>query len=190
MKYNCLYVDVPWGYDNQKTGGSFQSGAKSKYKVMTTQEVCDMAPDIKSISDKDSVLFMWGTVPMLPEALLVIEAWGFKYKTKITWHKIGRLGLGYWFRGEVEELFVATRGSFKALRCQERNHIEHPVLKHSEKPEVFRQLIDKAVSNIKGVRKIELFSRNVVPGWTCIGDHVDGKDIHVRLKEIAEDALS
>jgi len=171
MKYNVLYADPGWKYNNQRTGGSHTSGAAQKYTVMPVDGICRLP--VPEITDKDSVLFLWATVPMLPEAFDVMKAWGFQYKTKITWHKTGRLGLGYWFRGEVEELLFGIRGKVKAFRSTLPNFLEFPVLGHSEKPEVFRELIETATAlTIENRRKIELFARRRVPGWDAWGNEV------------------
>ena len=85
-KYKLLYVDVPWCYRNKNTGGSMKSGSQNKYPVMTTEDVCNLP--INKIADKDSVLFLWVTCPMMEEGLKVMNAWGYKYKTKIYWRKI------------------------------------------------------------------------------------------------------
>jgi site-specific DNA-methyltransferase (adenine-specific) len=172
-KYNILYADPGWQYDNKKTGGSHTSGAAQKYTVMSVEEISRLP--IREIAEKNSVLFLWATVPMLPEAMAVMTAWGFKYKTAIFWHKTGRLGLGYWLRGEVEVLLFGVRGKIKAFRCQLPNYIEAPVLGHSEKPEGFRRLIETATAlTIPEPKRIELFARKQVSGWTAWGDQVEG----------------
>ena len=172
-KYNIFYADPGWKYDNQRTGGSHKSGAAQKYTVMTVDEICNLP--VNQIAEKDSVLFLWATVPMLPEALMVMATWGFKYKTKITWHKTGRFGLGYWFRGEVEELLFGVRGKVRAFRCQLPNFIETPALGHSEKPEEFRKLIETATAKtIEAPRRLELFARKRIPGWDAWGNEADG----------------
>ncbi|HBV97753.1 MAG TPA: DNA methyltransferase [Desulfotomaculum sp.] len=172
MKYNVLYADPGWKYDNQRTGGSHKSGAAQKYTVMSVEEICRLP--VPEISDRNAVLFLWATVPMLKEGLQVMQAWGFNYKTKITWRKTGRLGLGYWFRGEIEELLFGVRGKIKAFRCQLPNFVEHPVLAHSEKPEIFREIIETATARTMENRKrIELFARRRVPGWNAWGNEIE-----------------
>ncbi len=78
--YQVIYADPPWSYNNKRTGGSMKSGAVSKYPTMSLEDICDMSIP----SDKNAVLFLWATVPLLPEAFTVMNAWGFKYKTMIT----------------------------------------------------------------------------------------------------------
>lgn len=170
-KYNILYADPPWSYKNKCTGGSMKSGASAKYSTMTLQEICDLP--ISNICEKNAVLFLWGTVPLLPEAFEVMNRWGFKYKTMITWRKIMSLGMGFWFRGQCEHLLFGIKGKVKAFRCQKANFIQHKVEKHSQKPKDFKQLINEATINMQPQNKIELFAREKENDeWDCWGDEV------------------
>ena len=169
-KYQIIYADPPWSYRNKKTGGSMTSGSENKYPTMSLDEIINMP--IMDISDKNCVLFLWATVPLLPEAFSVIGAWGFKYKTMLTWRKIMSLGMGYWFRGQCEHLLMGVRGKIKAFRLQESNFIQCKALGHSQKPKEFRELIDRAVKNINPCNKIELFAREKAEGWDSWGDQL------------------
>jgi N6-adenosine-specific RNA methylase IME4 len=169
MKYNVIYADPPWSYDNKKTGGSHESAAGQKYSTMTTDEICAMNVP----AEKNCVLFLWATVPLLPEAMMVVDAWGFRYKTMITWRKIMSLGMGYWFRGQCEHLIVAVKGKVTPFRQQVANYYESEydigddqvyqckVGKHSQKPHHFRELIEKAVKvSFEEPKMLELFARD------------------------------
>jgi N6-adenosine-specific RNA methylase IME4 len=171
VKYNIIYADPPWSYRSKHTGGSMKSGASDKYPVLTVEQLRQFP--INDIADKDSVLFMWGTTPMLQEALEVVKAWGHKYKTTLYWHKTGRLGLGYWARGEVEFVLMGIKGKVKAFRSTETNFVEAPVREHSEKPEEMRQKIERMTVNMPDQRRIELFARKKVPGWDAWGNQVE-----------------
>lgn len=142
-----------------------------------------LSPYIKDISDKNSCLFLWSTVPFLQEAFKVMESWGFKYKTMITWRKIMSLGMGYWYRGQTEHLLFGIKGKVPAFRYQKANFYESKSEKHSKKPDYFRELIELS-SNKFGNNRIELFARQQNTGWTCLGNEIDGKDINVALKEL------
>ena len=148
------------------------SGAESKYLTMTLDEIC--AIPIRDIAAKDSVLFLWATTPLKWEAFEVMQAWGFTYKTTVYWRKIMSLGMGFWFRGQVEELLVGVRGKVKAFHLQEPNFIQAKVLAHSEKPEEFRQLIERATARMPSQNRIELFARRRVEGWDAFGNEVEG----------------
>ncbi len=177
-KYKILLADPPWSYRNKNTGGSFKSGSSAKYKTMSVEEICNMRKFIDEISDKDSVLFLWAIVPLLPEGLEVLNAWGYKYKTSLFWRKIKSLGMGFWFRGIVEVLLMGVKGKVKAFRIQKGNVIQSKVRKHSRKPDEFYELIE--MSGLEP--KIELFARNRRNGWSAFGDEVES-DINL-LEEV------
>lgn len=191
-KYNVIYADPPWTYENKKTGGGdMKSSAEDKYSLMTNEDIMRMP--IGEITEKNCVCFMWVTVPLLPEGLATLEAWGFKYKTMITWRKIMSLGMGYWFRGQCEHLILGTKGNVKAFRQQKANFYESESIeieecyqsrcgKHSQKPSYFRDLISKAVEvSFEKPEKLELFARSrdgMFPdieyeGWDVFGNQVN-----------------
>ena len=166
-KYKVIYADPPWAYRNKRTGGSMNSGSAAKYPVLGL-EVLSLFP-VKDIALKDSVLFLWATVPLLPDALSLLSDWGFEYKTAIFWRKIMSLGMGYWFRGQVELCLLGVRGRVKPFRLQRANFIQSKALRHSEKPEEMRELIEAT-----GLTpRIELFARQTVEGWDYYGDEVE-----------------
>jgi site-specific DNA-methyltransferase (adenine-specific) len=134
---------------------------------------------ISSIADKDSVCFLWCSVALLPECLSVLSAWGYKYKTSLFWRKIMSLGMGYWFRGQVEMCVLGVRGDVKAFRIQKPNFVQSKARNHSQKPDEIRELIDSTGLS----PKIELFARERVHGWDSMGYDIDDKDIVVALIE-------
>ena len=167
-RYQVIYADPAWSYRNKSTGGSQNSGSEQKYDTMSTDEICAMP--VQAISDKNCVLFLWGTTPMLPEAFQVMSAWGFEYKTAIYWRKIMSMGMGFWFRGQVEVCLVGIRGNIKAFHSQKPNFIQTHVEKHSKKPRVMRGWINEIAEQYHLSPKIELFSRDKIEGWDCWGN--------------------
>lgn len=180
--YRVIYADPGWQYNSKKAGGSMKSGAAQHYNVSTTGELA--ALPIRTLRHPDAaVLFLWTTVPMQPEAWQVFNAWGFQYKTSIYWIKDGldeatgeispgRLGMGWWFRGQVEVCFVGVKGNVKAFRCQKKNYVFEKSVKHSKKPDAVRRLILEATAELGGPR-VELFSRDLTKGWDHWGDAVE-----------------
>lgn len=178
-KYGVIYIDPPWSYKNKKTGGSMTSGSEDKYDTLSIEDLRDLP--IKNLSYKNSVIFLWGTTPLLPEAIYLMKEWGFTYKTTIYWRKIMSLGMGFWFRGQVEYILFGTRGKVKAFRQQKANIYQSKVEKHSHKPDYFRTLIDEATSQMENKNKIEIFATAQYPGWDCFGNEIDGRDIREAL---------
>ena len=166
-KYKTILADPPWQYRNKRTGGSMISGSSQKYKTLSTKEICNLDL-IKNISDKNSILFLWATIPMLPDAFKVMEAWKYKYKTAIIWRKIMSLGMGFWFRGQCEICLMGIKGKIKAFRYQKSNFIQTKLRKHSQKPEEFINLIEPVCLE----PKIELFAREKRKGWDSWGNEI------------------
>lgn len=174
-RYSVVYADPAWPYDNKRTGGSMSSGSAQKYPVMKVVEIQRLP--VIHLASPNAVLFLWATVPLLPEALETVTAWGFKYKTALCWHKVDRFGMGFWFRGGYELLLLGVRGDVRPFRQQIVNLVETSALPHSQKPEEFRSMIEVATAAMPRVRRVELFATHRATGWVSIGNEIDGRDI-------------
>lgn len=161
--YGVVYADPPWRFETFSDNGMDRS-ADNHYPTMSLTEIAAL----KVPAADDCVLFLWATVPMLPEAITVMESWGFKYKSHVVWLK-DRAGTGYWFRNKHELLLVGVKGDIPAPApgTQLPSVIESPVGRHSEKPVVFAAMIEKHFPNLP---KIELFCRSPLPGWSALGN--------------------
>lgn len=170
-KFNIIYADPPWQYRNKKVQGA----ADNHYNTMNVEEICELP--VADITAKDSVLFLWTTFPQLPEALRVMEAWGFEYKSvAFVWLKRNRkssswfYGLGYWTRGNAELCLLATKGHPKRKSASVHQLIVSPVEVHSKKPDVTR---DKIIELMGALPRVELFARHCVDGWEAWGNEVN-----------------
>jgi N6-adenosine-specific RNA methylase IME4 len=121
----------------------------------------------------NAVLFLWATNPFLADALKVVEAWGFEYKTNIVWIKtnLKRPGSGFYIRGRHELLFICTRGSFVPDQNGKEpigSVVEAPVEEHSKKPDIFYDTIERMYPSCK---YLELFARGEPHNehWTVWG---------------------
>ncbi len=165
-KFRVIYADPPWKYGDERIiNGYTQTSARLQYPTMSVDDICDL--DIGSLADESCVLFCWATFPLLPDAIRVVQAWGFTYKTAMVWDK-QRPNMGNYHDASAELLIIATRGS--ALPSLRPNQIQNIKRKgrHSEKPEHFRELIDSMYEN--GTR-VELFRRGGAPvGWRVWGN--------------------
>ena len=144
-KYDIIYADPPWRYGD-KRGNSSRWGA-IPYQTMSQSEIKQLPID--GIVGKDCMLFMWATMPMLREALEVISAWGFKYKTcAFCWVKTnpksGSIysGMGHWTNSNAELCLLATRGHPKRNRRDVKQIVLAPVGRHSAKPADVRSRIE------------------------------------------------
>jgi N6-adenosine-specific RNA methylase IME4 len=192
--FNVILADPPWQYSNRNTGGSMTSGAAAQYPTMTREDLCKLP--VSCIARPEAVLFLWATVPLLPDALAVLHAWGFGYKTMIVWDKAhpedlfghvreSKLGMGFWLRVQTELLLLGVRGSVQPFRLTQRNVIRAPAGAHSRKPGEARRIIEAATASMPQRRMLELFAREQVAGWTCHGNAMDGCDIRQALAAYA-----
>jgi N6-adenosine-specific RNA methylase IME4 len=116
---------------------------------------------------EDSLLLLWAVASLLPEALEVISAWDFTYKSTLIWDK-GSVGPGVWLRNQHEQLLLATRGGWSPPEPEDRipSVLRAQRGRHSEKPDVLYELIERMYPRAS---KLELFARSARPGWACWG---------------------
>lgn len=167
-KFRVIYADPPWNYgDKQETDKL--GGAGKHYDTMTIDQLCDLRID--EITEKNAVLFLWVTSPLLAECFEVIDSWGFKYKSSFVWDKINH-NMGHYNSVRHEFLLICTKGScipdekklFDSVQSIEKTE------KHSEKPIEFMNIIDELYSY--GDR-IELFCRGAKKeNWVYWGNEV------------------
>lgn len=181
--FEIFYADPPWEFRSTATGGTFTSGASQKYPTMPLGAI--MGLPVASVATPNASLFLW--VPSrlkFSHGQPTAAAWGFPhYQGTVYWNKL-RIGMGYWFRNQVEELLVFTKGDVAPFGCQLPNILSLLAGEHSEKPEEFRRLIETATGTASSRRNLELFARRQVPGWTGIGNQVTGNDVRVDLRNL------
>ena len=131
---------------------------------------------VADLAAPDSALFLWATFPQLPEALRLIEAWGFTYKSvAFVWLKKNKkadswfYGLGFWTRGNAEICLLATKGHPKRQAANIHQFIISPIEAHSKKPDEARA---KIISLMGDLPRVELFARQTPPGWAVWGNEV------------------
>ena len=170
-KYKIIYADPAWSYDDKSLN---RGGAERHYRTMPVEDI--MRLDIQSISDDDCILFMWATFPKLQEALDVIKAWGFTYKTNaFTWVKRNKIagslfwGMGRWTRSNAEICLLAVKGKPTRIGKGVHSVIESSIGAHSAKPDEARRRIIELMGDLP---RIELFSRNNFDGWDAWGNEV------------------
>jgi len=175
--YGVLYCDPPWTYDDKLAideGDSAYGGAERHYPCMTMTDL--KALDVPRLAANRSVMFMWATVPLLPQGLELLKAWGFEYKTHFVWHKMAH-NVAHYSSVRHELLLLGTKGSclprpvpgtdFYGVAKLIPSVQDIKRTGHSVKPARFREIIDHLYP---GGPRIELFSRGDVPdGWNTWG---------------------
>ena len=167
-KYPLVYADPPWRYDYAETDNRV---IENQYPTMSVEEIC--ALDVGGIvAADDCVLYLWATSPKLIEALKVVSAWGFEYRTCAVWNK-QKIGMGYYFRQQHELLLVATRGSVPVPPPSSRigSVFTYERGDHSAKPNECYEMIESMYPELD---KIELFSRTPRDNWHAWGNQSNG----------------
>jgi N6-adenosine-specific RNA methylase IME4 len=170
-KYGVIVADPEWRFEPWSRETGMDRAADNHYPTSCTEVIA--ARDVAAIAAEDCVLFLWATVPMLPHALSVMEAWGFQFKSNFVWVKEragNARGTGYWNHNEHEHLLIGTRGNVPAPSqgTQWSSVIVAPVGGHSVKPEKSLELIETYFPSLP---KIELNRRGAArAGWDGWGN--------------------
>lgn len=169
--YDIIYADPPWRYDFSENK---KNSIEHHYPTMVLEDIKKMIVP----AAKNSILYLWATAPKLPEALEVMKAWGFTYKTQAIWDKEA-IGMGYWFRIGHELLLVGVKGKMSPpvpadrirsiIRIKRKTSNQHTRSIHSEKPLYIARMINKW---FPGKTKIELFARDHLKGFDTWGKEV------------------
>ena len=183
--YNTVLSDPPWRFKTYNEKGRqrspdwkpFKDSLSKHYDTMETEAIA--ALPVAELCAPDAVLFLWICWPMLPDALALVEAWGFTYKScAFSWMKAHagqmdlyaeaipvQVGMGYWTRSNSEVCLLATRGKPKRRSGNVRQGIIEPRREHSRKPSCVHERIEHLV----GGPYIELFARSTRKNWTSWG---------------------
>jgi N6-adenosine-specific RNA methylase IME4 len=174
--YGAIYADPPWSFDvwSKDTGNGRSPSAH--YQTQSIEDLCALS--VESLAAPDCSLFLWCCWPSMPDALRLIEAWGFTYKTcGFSWLKADPyklwtleedvyMGMGYWTRANTEPCLLATRAKPKRLSSGVRQGIIDKPREHSRKPDCVHERIERLVAG----PYLELFARQSRKGWTTWGN--------------------
>jgi len=164
--YQTILADPPWA---EVGGGKICRGAQGHYSLMKQKDLLELASQVKRVTAPDAHLYLWVTNTFLEDGLELARAWGFEYKTLITWGK-DRFGLGQYFRGQTDQCIFAVKGVLpykveEGKRQQGRTLITAPRMEHSSKPLEMRTMIER----VSYGPRLELFGRKVPAEWDAIG---------------------
>lgn len=157
--FRTIVADPPWQYDNRATRGA----AEDHYATLTIEQLCELPVEERAADE--SHLYLWTTNGFLREAFTVMDAWGFSYRTALTWVK-PQIGMGNYFRSSTEHVLFGIRGGLRTRDRSLRNWFEAPRRKHSAKPDRFFDLVEVASPG----PYLEMFARRRRLGWEGWGD--------------------
>jgi len=174
--YGTIVADPPWRYNVTKglpPRGYKPATAEAHYSTMSMAEIA--ALPVADLAADQAHLYVWVTNPRMfgdrndrgHSPLSIVEAWGFEYKTLLTWAKTGAIGMGWWFRGATEHVMFCARPGTPSIdaACREANLITAPRRRHSEKPGAFYDLVER----VSPGPYVELFARQPRLGWDSWG---------------------
>lgn len=174
MKYDLIYADPAWQYQNAARSKGQWGGAANHYAVMSIEALCRLP--VQRLAAENCLLAMWWVAPMPAEALRLVAAWGFTLKTMkgFTWHKVTKngldhFGMGKWTRANSEDCLFAVRGRPVRACASVRQMIHAPIGKHSRKPQEARERLLQLCGD---VHRVELFAREKAPGWSAWGNEI------------------
>jgi N6-adenosine-specific RNA methylase IME4 len=167
-----IMADPPWHFENWSRKG-IGKGAAKHYDTMSLSEIKQLP--VSEIAASDCMLFLWAVWPMIDQALEVVNAWGFTYKTGGVWAKLTKNGLsafgtGYLLRSANEPFLIATRGKTQLHSKSHRNQINGLAREHSRKPEEAYSFCETYMPD---ARRVELFARMQRPGWLAWGHETE-----------------
>lgn len=166
-KFPTIVIDPPWDWADE--GDVNQLGrAKPDYATMTIDQL--LALPVGDFADTDCHLYMWITNRSLPKGFQLLDAWGFRYVTCITWVKPS-FGMGNYFRGQTEHVLFGVRGSQMLKRRDASTVFQAPrgTGGHSSKPEAFAELVESCSPG----PYLEMFSRTERPDWAHWGENAN-----------------
>ena len=166
-KFSTIVADPPWRHDNQASRAS----ASNHYPTMSLEEICH--EPLAELATKNAHLHLWATSPLLPEALTVMESWGFTYKSSCCWLK-PQIGMGNYWRICHEFLLLGVRGKLSFLDHAQRSCLAADRTKHSAKPPEFRELVEK----VSPGPYLEMYGRTppLNSHWTVFGNELSPEE--------------
>jgi N6-adenosine-specific RNA methylase IME4 len=185
--YGAIVVDPASHFSSytaiQSQNWSSRRDNERHYRTMSFDELA--ALPVRDLAAPGGChLFCWTSGPFLPQAIRLVDAWGFKFSTRcFTWLKTKRgwdrisplaesdfpIGLGLTTRSQTELVLLARRGNCRRQRKDVRELILAPRREHSRKPDEFYRRVEAYCAG----PFVDLFARERRPNWDCWGDEID-----------------
>ena len=170
--FGTIVADPPWRFTNRTGKVAPEHRRLARYETMSIAEIC--ALPVREVVAAQSHCYLWTPNALVPDALQVLAAWGFTYKTMFVWHKVrkdggsdGR-GVGFYFRNVTETVVFGVRGGLRTFQPGRRqvNLLATRKREHSRKPDEMYGIVEACSPG----PFLELFARYPQPGWSFWGD--------------------
>lgn len=174
-KFRTIMADPPW-----EIGQKGHYGARDHYSLLPLDQI--KALPVADLAEDNAHLYLWVINGAIREGIDVMEAWGFTYRSPLTWIK-PRMGLGNYLRNQTEHLLLGTRGQAPVKFRGQGTWLYAPLQEHSHKPEEQYAVMER----LSDGPYLELFARRRQPGWHIWGNEVDS-DIVIPGYPVPSDA--
>ncbi len=175
-RVSTILADPPWQFQNKSGKIAPEHRRLMRYPTMQLAEIA--ALPVKDVTNDMAHLYLWCPNALLPDGLMVMEAWGFTYKSNLVWHKVrkdgrsdGR-GVGFYFRNVTELILFGIKGknarTLNAGRSQV-NLLASRKREHSRKPDELYGIIESCSPG----PYLELFARGTRKKWAVWGNQAD-----------------
>jgi N6-adenosine-specific RNA methylase IME4 len=174
-RFGSILIDPPWRFKNRTGKVAPEHRRLHRYETMEAEAIA--ALPVGEFALPQSHLYLWTPNALIQEALGIMLAWGFTYKTNLVWLKVrkdgepdGR-GVGFYFRNVTELVLFGVRGKLRTGKAGRRqtNVIITRKQEHSWKPDGLYRIVESCSPG----PYLELFARRRTPGWTCWGDQAE-----------------
>lgn len=206
MKADIILADPAWKFETWSDRGQ---GRSPKYERAGVDQFCQLP--VAELAADNCALFLWTTWTHIQDAVPLVEAWGFTFRTLAwEWVKLNKrwkklfvpfmpevdlqwlerlcsFGLGYYTRNCVEPCLLAVRGRMPVASRSERDVLLSPLRDHSQKPDEQYGKIERLYPAEKYPNRVELFARQEWLGWIALGNEVDGQDLNISIRRLIDE---
>jgi N6-adenosine-specific RNA methylase IME4 len=175
-RFSTILADPPWRFENRTGKMAPEHRRLSRYGTMRFDEIMNLPVNV--LTADVAHLYLWVPNALLPEGVRILQAWGFRYKTNIVWHKIrkdggsdGR-GVGFYFRNVTELVLFGIKGKNARTLAPGRrqvNIVESRKREHSRKPDELYDIVEACSPG----PYLEMFARGTRPNWAAFGNERD-----------------
>jgi len=176
QRFATVLADPPWRFLNRTGKVAPEHRRLARYDTMDVEAIAAMP--VTGVAAELSHCYLWVPNALVAEGLMVLERWGFTYKSMLVWHKVrkdggpdGR-GVGFYFRNVTEPVLFGVRGSLRTLDPGRRqvNLLATRKREHSRKPDELYEIVEACSPG----PYLELFARYARDGWTQWGAEAAG----------------
>ena len=155
-QFGAILADPPWRFTNRTGKVGPEHRRLHRYQTMSFEDIANLP--VGDLALPNSHLYLWSPNALLADALMIMKAWGFTYKTNLVWYKVrkdggpdGR-GVGFYFRNVTELVLFGVKGRLRTLHParSQANILISPKHEHSRKPGAMHDLIRAVLDCLDG----------------------------------------